>query len=78
MLFHEVGEDTGVGGEAGEGYAVVCVNGDHFALVGREFFCVALDVIMLADVRLLMAWLGNCYLECGEDCVCLADDADDY
>ena len=30
---HEVGEDTGVGGEAGEGDAVVGVDGDDLLLV---------------------------------------------
>ena len=33
MLFHEVGEDAGVGGEAGEGDANVFVDGDDFLLV---------------------------------------------
>jgi hypothetical protein len=42
LLFHEVGEDAGVGGEAGEGEADVFVDGDDFLLVRGEFFCVAL------------------------------------
>jgi hypothetical protein len=42
LLLHEVGEDAGVGGEAGEGEAEVLVDGDYFLLVGGEFFCVAL------------------------------------
>ena len=33
LLAHEVGEDTGVGGEAGEGDAVVGVDGDDLLLV---------------------------------------------
>jgi hypothetical protein len=41
-LFHEVGEDAGVGGEAGEGEAEVFVDGDDFLLVGGELFCVSL------------------------------------
>lgn len=43
LLFHEVGEDAGVAGEAGEGDAVVGVDGDDFALVGGEFFCISLE-----------------------------------
>jgi len=43
LLFHEVGEDAGVGGEAREGDAVVGVDGDYFLLVGGEFFGVALE-----------------------------------
>lgn len=42
LLFHEVGEDAGVGCEAGEGESEVFVDGDDFLLVGGEFFCVAL------------------------------------
>jgi hypothetical protein len=42
LLFHEVGEDASVGGEAGEGEAEVFVDGDDFLLVGGEFFGVAL------------------------------------
>ena len=43
LLFHEVGEDAGVGGQAGESDAVVGVDGDDFTLVGGEFFGVALE-----------------------------------
>jgi hypothetical protein len=42
LLFHEVGEDACIGGEAGEGEADMFVDGDDFLLVGGEFFCVAL------------------------------------
>jgi hypothetical protein len=42
LLFHEVGEDAGVGGEAGEGEAEMLVDGDDFFLVRGEFFCVSL------------------------------------
>lgn len=34
LLAHEVGEDAGVGGETGEGNAIVRVDGDDFLLVG--------------------------------------------
>ena len=34
LLLHEVGEDTGVGGETGEGEAIVRVDGDDLLLVG--------------------------------------------
>ena len=49
LLLHEVGEDAGVGGEAGEGDAVVGVDGDDFALVGGEFFCVTLVTLSMCD-----------------------------
>lgn len=42
LLFHEVGEDAGVARQPRERDAVVRVDGDDFALVGGEFFCVAL------------------------------------
>ena len=42
MLLHEVGENAGVGGEAGKGEAEVLVDSDYFFLVRGEFFCVAL------------------------------------
>ncbi len=42
LLFHEVGEDAGVGGEASEGEAKVFVNDDDFLLVGGKLFCVTL------------------------------------
>lgn len=45
LLFHEVGQDAGVGGEAGEGEAQVLVDGDYLFLVGGEFFCVTLGRI---------------------------------
>ena len=44
LLFHEVGEDASVGGEAGEGEAVVCVDWDDFLLVRGEFFGIALAI----------------------------------
>ena len=47
LLLHEVGEDAGVGGEAGEGEAQVLVDGDDFLLVRGEFFCVALETIRI-------------------------------
>ena len=56
MLFHEVGEDAGVGGEAGEGDAEVGVYAEDFFLVGGEFFCVALDEGRGKGVS-LMRWL---------------------
>jgi hypothetical protein len=34
LLLHEVGEDAGVGCEAGDGDANVLVNGEEFLLVG--------------------------------------------
>lgn len=40
--FHEVGEDTGIGGEASKGETKVFVDADYFFLVRGEFFCVAL------------------------------------
>ena len=42
LLLHEVGEDTGVGGQAGEGEAQVLVDGDDLLLVGGELFGIAL------------------------------------
>lgn len=42
LLFHKVGEDTGVGGETGEGDAKVVIYADDFLLVRGEFFGVAL------------------------------------
>ena len=42
LLFHEVGEDAGVGSEAGECEAVVCVDWYYLFLVGGEFFGIAL------------------------------------
>jgi len=42
LLLHVVGEDAGVGGETGEGEAVVSVEGDDLFLVGGEVFGVAL------------------------------------
>ena len=44
LLLHEVGEDAGVGGEAGEGDGEVVIDADDFLLVGGEFFCVSLEV----------------------------------
>lgn len=43
LLFHEVGEDAGVGGEAGEGDTDVRVYAYYFFLVGGEFFCISLE-----------------------------------
>ena len=48
LLFHEIGEDAGVGGEAGKGDAEVGVYGEDFLLVGGEFFGVALGLVGLA------------------------------
>lgn len=42
LLLHEVEEDTGVGGEAGDGDAEVVIDADDFLLVGGEFFGVSL------------------------------------
>ena len=43
LLFHEVGEDAGVGCEAGECDAKVRVYTDDLFLVGGEFFCISLQ-----------------------------------
>jgi len=43
LLLHEIGEDAGVGGEAGEGEPEVRVELDDFFLIGGEFFGVALE-----------------------------------
>lgn len=43
LLFHEVRQYSGVGREAGEGYAEMIVYADDFLLVGGEFFGVALE-----------------------------------
>jgi len=43
LLLHVVGEDAGVGGETGEGEAVVGVEGDDLFLVRGEVFGVALE-----------------------------------
>jgi len=43
LLLHVVGEDAGVGGETGEGEAVVRVERDDLFLVGGEVFGVALE-----------------------------------
>lgn len=42
LAFHEVCEDAGVGGEAGEGDAEVVIDVDDFLLVGGEVFCISL------------------------------------
>ena len=57
LLFHEVGEDAGVGGETGEGDAVVGVDGDDFALVGGELFGIALDIV-LGQLCFMIVWKG--------------------
>lgn len=49
LLFHEVGQDAGVGGEPGEGDAVVGVDGDDLALVGGELFGVTLWVSCVSE-----------------------------
>lgn len=43
LLLHEVGEDAGVRGKAGEGEPEVRVKLDDFFLIGGEFFGVALE-----------------------------------
>jgi hypothetical protein len=50
LLLHEVGEDAGVAGEAGDGDADMLVDGEELLLVGGEFFGVALEreVVWLA------------------------------
>ena len=53
LLAHEVGEDAGVGGKAGEGDAVVGVDWDDLLLVGGELFCVALEWILAVLTRFL-------------------------
>lgn len=42
LLLHEVGEDAGVRGQAGDGDADVRVDGEEFLLVGGEFFGITL------------------------------------
>ncbi len=42
LLFHEVGENAGVGGEASESDGEMVVDTDDFFLVGGEFFCISL------------------------------------
>lgn len=56
LLLHVVAEDAGVGGEAGEGEAVVGVYGDDLFLVGGEVFCVALFVDLVSAFG-LQRWL---------------------
>lgn len=56
MLFHEVGQDAGVGGEAGEGDAVVGVDGYYLLLVRGEFFCVAL--LEWGEGGVVVSWLS--------------------
>jgi hypothetical protein len=56
LLLHEVGEDAGIAGEAGQRDAVVGVDGDDFALVGGEFFCVALNIT--THVSQVYMWFG--------------------
>jgi len=54
LLLHEVGEDAGVGCEAGEREAEVLVDSDDFLLVGGELFCVSLgDITMLVMILIL-------------------------
>ena len=48
LLFHEVGEDAGVGGEAGERDAVVGVDFDDLFLIGRQFLGISLEGWQLA------------------------------
>lgn len=56
LLFHEVGEDAGVGGQTGDSDADVFVNVEEFLVVGGEFFGVAL--------LLLMAVANDCMRVC--------------
>lgn len=42
LVFHEVGEDAGVGGETGERESNVFIDGDYFFLVRGEFFSISL------------------------------------
>jgi len=58
LLLHEVGEDAGVGGEAGEREAEVLVDGDDFLLVGGELFCVALRAMPLLVLILRLRGFG--------------------
>jgi hypothetical protein len=53
LLLHEVGEDAGVGGEAGEGEAEVLIDGDYLLLVRRELFGITLRVDSLVSLELL-------------------------
>lgn len=53
LLFHEVGEDAGVRGEAGKRDAQVVVYANYFLLVRGEFFGVA-----LAGGQGLVWWVG--------------------
>lgn len=80
LLFHEVGEDARVGGEAGEGDAVVRVDGNNLLLVGGEFFGVALEangVSSLAIGEDERGLAGKINLQRGKNGMCFADDADD-
>jgi hypothetical protein len=43
LLLHEVGENTGIGGETGKGKTKMLVDSNNLFLVGGEFFCVALE-----------------------------------
>ena len=46
LLLHVIGEDAGVGGETGEGEAVVRVEGDDLFLVRGEVFGIALREVV--------------------------------
>jgi hypothetical protein len=46
LLLHEVGEDSGIGCQSGEGEAEVLVDGNNFLLVGGKLFRVALDIAL--------------------------------
>jgi hypothetical protein len=56
LLLHEVGEDAGVRGQAGDGNADVLVDGEELLLVGGEFFGVALEGV--GRRRVLLVGLG--------------------
>jgi len=47
LLLHEVEEDAGIGGEAGDGDTEVVIDADDFLLVGGEFFGVSLWMFRL-------------------------------
>ena len=46
LLSHEVGEDTGVGGETGKRYTEVSVDANDLLLVGAELFGITLQQVL--------------------------------
>ena len=71
LLAHKVGEDSSIGGEAGEGNTEMCVDTDDLLLIGAELFRVSLDD-MINSRRCVLAVPP--YLESYQDGMCLADE----